>query len=126
MRNRAVEQYNNIIATYPIIVFDVDTSSFANKVFQSIFKAPFFCCQVWGSLLMENKVIEWLACRLLHSLVPRLLCPAWEPGNKASYYIDWSHIKDTKGPIIFAIDYMNTGAFLRGQLKLKQALQYYQ
>ena len=46
MRNRAVEQYNNIIATYPIIVFDVDTSSFANKVFQSIFKAPFFCCQV--------------------------------------------------------------------------------
>ena len=54
---------------YPIIVFGVDTSSFANKVAQNVFKTSFFRCQVQGSLLMENKVLEWIACRLAYWLI---------------------------------------------------------
>ena len=62
--NSVVIQYS-----YPIFVFDVDTSSFVNKVFQSIFKASFFCCQVQGSPLMENKETEWLSCRVVYWLI---------------------------------------------------------
>ena len=45
---------------YPLIVFDVDTSSFAKKVVQNFFKTSFFCCQVQGSSLMEKKEVKWL------------------------------------------------------------------
>ena len=62
--NKATQYYNfySDMYFYPLIVFDVDTSSFVNKVAQNFFNTSFFGCQVQGSLLMENKVPEWIAC----------------------------------------------------------------
>ena len=51
--------YSNMYC-YPLIVFDVDISSFAKKVAQNLFKTSFFCCQVQGSSLMEKKKVKWL------------------------------------------------------------------
>ena len=94
---------------YPLIVFDVDTSSFAKKVAQNVFKTSFFCCQVQGSLLMEKKLndsqytyispLVWI----MHKCEPRTLLT------------DLS--SDMKWPIIFELiiyyaQMLNTGLFL--------------
>ena len=49
-----------VTCIYPIIVFDVDISSFVKKIAQNVFKTPFFCCQVQGSPLMENHETNWM------------------------------------------------------------------
>ena len=78
---------NSIVTCiHPIIVFDVDISSFAKKVAQNVFKTPVFCCQVQGSPLMENKVTEWLIYRSVYWLI--------------------LHMMDTKLPLILRIDYI--------------------
>lgn len=71
------QQYQFIVnrivtCIYPIIVFHVDISSFVNKRAQNFFKTSFLCSHVQGCLLMENKIIEWLACQSVYWLILHL------------------------------------------------------
>ena len=58
------KQYCNVIGTitncYPIVILNVDISSFANKVVH-YFNVAFFCCHMQGSHLIERETIDFHA-----------------------------------------------------------------
>ena len=56
--NKAIPNSTNLVQMtyiYPIIVFDIDISSFANKISQNMFTTAFLSSHVKGSQLHDRK-----------------------------------------------------------------------